>query len=106
MPASPWIGSSSTAAVVGPTAARSASASPKGTWEKPGGSGWDGAWMAGLLAAARVPQAHALAAHELHLGPRVGRPQHGRLPLRQAGHATTSAALFTGEPPWGSPDPS
>ena len=39
MPPSPWIGSIRTAAVSGPTAARTASRSPNGRWSKPGISG-------------------------------------------------------------------
>ena len=39
MPPSPWIGSMRIAAVSGPTAARTASRSPKGRWSKPGISG-------------------------------------------------------------------
>ncbi len=39
MPASPWMGSSSTAAVFGVIAAASASASPYGTRTKPGVNG-------------------------------------------------------------------
>jgi hypothetical protein len=54
IPASPWIGSTRTAAVSGPMAAARASTSPNGTWENPGGNGWNGVCMAGLPVAASV----------------------------------------------------
>ena len=41
-PASPWMASSTTAPVSGPTAARSAASSPYGTWLTPGMSGANG----------------------------------------------------------------
>src|SRR4029453_9653584 len=72
IPASPWMGSTSTAAVSGPMAAARASTSPKGTWENPGGSGWNGVCIAGLPVAGRGGSVRAG-------NPPKGGPHPGRL---------------------------
>ena len=55
MPLSPWIGSTNTAAVLSPTAARSASASFRGTETNPGSIGPRLAFWASAGVAARAP---------------------------------------------------
>lgn len=54
-PFSPWIGSMTTRAVSSVTAARSASASPYGTWVTSPGSGRNGVCLAGWPVSAREP---------------------------------------------------
>ena len=54
-PASPWIGSRTTAATSSVTAARRAASSPYGTWVTPGRSGSNGSRYAGLWVSASAP---------------------------------------------------
>ena len=64
----------------GPMAAARASASPNGTWENPGGSGWNGVCIAGLPVAARVARVRPwkpprVATMPVACSPRLARPQ-------------------------------